>query len=644
MKNFLKKISEFSRTNSTWSILIFITALSLIASGYFFSTDQILLYNDARSHMDIARRVTDSLTPGLMQFGSVWLPLYHMLMLPFVQSDFLWKSGLAGTIVSSAAYIAACYFIFKTLNLTTKSALVSIFGFLLFALNPNLLYLQSVPLDEVLAVSTAIASIYYVLKWSKTDYVPDLVVGAFFALLGSLSRYEVWFLVFAEIVFVFVASLNGQNLKEKLRKAEGFVILFGFLAFSGIGLWFLYNLLGWSDPLYFLNDPSAHLAQQGKFEENGLLPTKHNLPFSALVLLSNIAENVGGVLTAVTVFGLGFLLISKNQIKEKVFYLLTLAPLGFLLLSLFFGITVLFTKFFPAPGTSDKVFNVRYGIIALIPAVIISATFLATLLRNSKTKFISYILMAVLVIGDILFFVKTGTPATIQDGQSGISGFGQAYEVQMSQIVKDNCKDGLTLISAGQDEIIMFESGFPMKQFIYEGSGKYWDNALVNPQENAICIVVQKNGIVENAIDAKNSSWRDSYKELFNANNSTFIYKLKSAGDSSRGIEIPKIFESSQITQVQEDSGMPVFTVVNGLEKDQMFWVTVQKGDSLSRLYRRAVESYSREKGIEISSQEKLFMENYLVLNLPKFSLRTGDKLRISGRELTLALEEAKRN
>ena len=42
---------------------------------YYFQHNDLLLYGDAVAHINIARRVFDSQTPGLLQLGTVWLPL-----------------------------------------------------------------------------------------------------------------------------------------------------------------------------------------------------------------------------------------------------------------------------------------------------------------------------------------------------------------------------------------------------------------------------------------------------------------------------------------------------------------------------------------------------------------------------------------
>ena len=55
-----------------------------LASLWSWRHGALLNYGDAVAHLHIARRVFDSHRPGLSQLGSVWLPLPHLLMIPFV--------------------------------------------------------------------------------------------------------------------------------------------------------------------------------------------------------------------------------------------------------------------------------------------------------------------------------------------------------------------------------------------------------------------------------------------------------------------------------------------------------------------------------------------------------------------------------
>ena len=73
-------------------------AVSGAALAFCAARGYCLYYGDATAHVNIARRLIDSRTPGWDQIGTVWLPLPHLLMLPLVRTDRLWQSGLAGAI------------------------------------------------------------------------------------------------------------------------------------------------------------------------------------------------------------------------------------------------------------------------------------------------------------------------------------------------------------------------------------------------------------------------------------------------------------------------------------------------------------------------------------------------------------------
>ena len=58
------------------ALLAWLTAcVSILSFLFYLRRGEILLYGDAVAHINIARRVFDSRTPGLLQLGTVWLPL-----------------------------------------------------------------------------------------------------------------------------------------------------------------------------------------------------------------------------------------------------------------------------------------------------------------------------------------------------------------------------------------------------------------------------------------------------------------------------------------------------------------------------------------------------------------------------------------
>src|SRR5574340_202646 len=101
--------------NSRLALPAVTLALALVSAGalwFFYGRGEILYYGDAEAHLNIARRVLDSRTPGYDQIGTVWLPLPHWLMLPLVRDARLWQSGLAGSIPAAACFVLAGVFLF----------------------------------------------------------------------------------------------------------------------------------------------------------------------------------------------------------------------------------------------------------------------------------------------------------------------------------------------------------------------------------------------------------------------------------------------------------------------------------------------------------------------------------------------------
>ena len=75
------KMSRATSSGTWWDTLLAVVVLALLSAGavrFVYQHGYILYYGDAAAHLNIARRVADSRTPGLDQLGTVWLPLPKM--------------------------------------------------------------------------------------------------------------------------------------------------------------------------------------------------------------------------------------------------------------------------------------------------------------------------------------------------------------------------------------------------------------------------------------------------------------------------------------------------------------------------------------------------------------------------------------
>jgi hypothetical protein len=148
----------------SWAVLLFATAASAVAVVWSWNHGAMLNYGDAVAHLHIARRVLDSRTPGFTQLGSVWLPLPHILLIPFVQNYQWWATGLAGVIPSALAYLASCAGIYRLARHWLSPAAAAL-ALVFFALNPNLLYLQTTAMTEPLFLCEFIWIVALLVEW-----------------------------------------------------------------------------------------------------------------------------------------------------------------------------------------------------------------------------------------------------------------------------------------------------------------------------------------------------------------------------------------------------------------------------------------------------------------------------------------------
>ena len=212
-----------------------------------------LYYGDAEAHLNIARRIIDSRTPGYGQIGTVWLPLLHLFLLPLVARDELWRSGLAGAIPPAICFVLGVTFLFAAVRRVFQSSAAGGVAAALYALNPNALYLASTPMTEAVFFATLAALLYFTVRFRETQSIGNVVGAGIAAFASTLTRYEGWFLIpFVTAYFLFTG-------RRRFRSP----FVFGAIASLGPLLWLAYNGWVFNNALEFYNGPSSPKAIQG---------------------------------------------------------------------------------------------------------------------------------------------------------------------------------------------------------------------------------------------------------------------------------------------------------------------------------------------------------------------------------------------
>lgn len=472
----LVKVQNWFEEHALSLVVFVLTVISGLVFIYYYLNGLGLAYNDARSHLDIGRRVVEGLKPGLAQIGSVWLPLNHILMIPTVWSDFMWHSGLSGALISMISFVLTGVIVYLFLKKLGVGLLGRFFGVLVFAANLNILYLQSTAMTELLLIATMTAGAYYLMLWAKKDTVLDLIKAAFWIMMSTTVRYDGWFLL------LFSAGLVALTVffKKGYKTTEGMLVLFLTLGGFGIALWFLWNLVIFKDPLYFIFGPFAAHTQQEQLSAAGNLATKGNLLLSIKVYLYALIYNSYAYTAIVGFFGAIALWVNKKIKGEiRVASVALTTPLLFNVIALFLGFSVLFIQ-----GIAGNTwFNVRYGIM-LAPSIAIFSGYLV-----DKVKDLRWIIIG-LYLFTTFFAFTSGDAVTIDDARVGSS---QKNVTEVSGWLKANTsnREGFVLISAASHDAIIFSSGLPMKKFIHEGTGLYWESATTAPDKWARWIVLR---------------------------------------------------------------------------------------------------------------------------------------------------------
>lgn len=506
--NFITRAKVFADKVKLERIVILLSIImAIIATYYSYQNGYIIAYGDAESHLNISKRVVDSLTPGFAQLGGIWLPLPHLLMMPFVYIDVLWRTGLAGSIVSGLAFVVSAFYLFKSAKLITGNKWAGFVAALVFITNPNILYLQSTPMTELVLIVFFILSGYHFIRFIKdTSNNMALIAAAFFAFCAALSRYDGWFLGLIEgliVIFLFIpwkkiprrfSEIKSTFDKDRWHKLQGKAILFGVVASFGIFIWIGWGQLILGDPLYFTHSEYSAKSQQQSWLARGELPAYGNVLTSFWYYFITSMSNVGVLVFALALVGL-YLYLSNKQHKNRFYILLIfLVPFIFNVVTLYLGQSVIFIPHITPVDFEWRLFNVRYGVMMVPFAAVCVGYLLYRLKWAGKT-----VVIALLVAQLGLYVVGYSRVISLSDGTVGLSS-ASAKIPDAQYWITDNYDGGLVLVDDFARTLSIVRSSIPMDKVIYVGNKPYWPESLKEPEKHATWILMQENDQLWNAI------------------------------------------------------------------------------------------------------------------------------------------------
>jgi len=489
--------------------------LGVLSFAYCARHNLLLLYGDAVSHLHIARRIFDSLNPGFRQLGSVWLPLPHLLMVPFVMRMEWWQSGLAGAIPSIGCYIFGCVGIYRLTRMWLSAGPAAV-AVIFYGLNPGLLYMQTTAMTEPLFLAEMIWSTLLIAEFCRVirpeslnpeddERASRLLIGAGLVLLAAVfTRYDGWIFASSAWLAAAVAMFRGRSWRSRVGGA--FVLFTVMLAVAPL-LWMAYNAKQFGDPLDFLRGPYSAKVIEERTTPPGAWhhPGWHSMRVAALYFLK--AAELGATplrfantLLLLTIAGTVAAIV-RWWSGSLAALLLLWVPLPFYAYSVAYGSVPIFIPLW----WPHSWYNTRYGMemlpaFALFSAMLIS--WVQELARKSAPRVAHWILPAVfLAVGINSVVLARATPLVLQEAIANSRTripFEQAIARTLSPLSVR--APGPILMYTSEHIGALQRAGIPLKSTINEGDYYQWSNALRDPAAMAPLVVAIDGDAVANAV------------------------------------------------------------------------------------------------------------------------------------------------
>jgi len=437
---------------------VLLAAWSSAAIWFFHRQGALFGYGDAEAHLNMARRVLDSQTPGYDMIGRIWLPLPHLLMMPLARVDSLWHNGLAGAIPSGACFVAAGLFLFGAARriFPPEAAAASL---ALFATNPNVLYLQSTAMTEAVFAACLLALLYFTVRFRQTQGWPSVVGAGIAACLGALTRYEGWFVIpFVALYFLVAAR------KRRLRIAAA---LFFVLAVLGPLWWLAHNWWLTGDVLDFYRGSNSALSIQGSVH----YPGRGNWR-EAWVYYRTAAQLCAGP----GLFWAGAAGVAAALMKHAFWPLILLALPGcFYVWSVHSAAVPIFVPTL-WPNTF---YNTRYG-LAVLPLLALSSGALVALIPERARKAASLVLIAG-ALASWAILPRAERWVTWREAEVNSEGRRQWVHEAAEYLQAKYVHGSGVITSFGDMTAIFRQMGLPLRETFTADNGLPWTASVKRP-------------------------------------------------------------------------------------------------------------------------------------------------------------------
>lgn len=500
---------EAELSQQTLTVGLLAALASVLAFAYCYSHRMLLLYGDAVAHLGIARRFTDSLHPGVVQLGSVWLPFPHLLMAPLAMRLSWWQNGIAGALPSMVAYILSVMALYR-LSRFWLPPLASVIVVLFYGLNPGLLYMQTTAMGEPVYLCEMLASLLFVatalraLEAQESRHAARSIYWLTLALIAAVfTRYDGWIL--ATLAWVFVACAVVRARAWRSSAGAAFATMTALVGASPL-VWFWWNAHEFGDWLSFMRGPYSARAIALRTTPAGAHPYPgwHNLLIAGLYYLK--AATLGmtpNLLTWLLLFAAlvgTFAALRWFRATGLVSVLVLLwMPAAFYAWSVAYSWVPIFLPVWPP----HSYYNTRYG-MEMLPAFAFLLGFLFAAItlwvERRRPKLAPLVAMTAIC----LAILNTGielhrTPLVLAEAEANARTrvpFEAAFARGLDQLPQYGEILAYTSAHIGAYQ----QAGIPLRRTINEGDGMLWLRALAAPAQAAPFVIAEDGDPVAAAI------------------------------------------------------------------------------------------------------------------------------------------------
>lgn len=461
--------------------------ISIAAFFYYLRHDDLLLYGDAVAHINIARRVIDSRTPGLLQLGTVWLPLPHLLMAPFLVFKWMWRTGIGGSIPSMLAYVFSVTGTFRLMKTVLPSSkghagagFAPWFAAAIFALNPNVIYLQTTAMTEPVYLAFFIWTLAFVCIGIRACFAADekaatspLMKAGLCVAGACLTRYDGWFLAFVVTAVLFFLSRlsNFAHLRPGVKRMA-------LLAAAGPALWLAYNAAVYGNPLEFANGAYSAKAieQRSILAGSPVHPGTQSLPVAFQYFFKSAELNMAAGKWQIfwvcsLLLGTAIVLLFQRKLWPLLFVWI---PAPFYMLSIAHSSVPLFVP----DWWPFSLYNVRYG-IEMLPAFAaftgIAAYGLIRFVSSTRPRLVLAIVFLSLVSAS---YVQVWRKGPVSFEEAAVNSRSRiALETAVAARLELLPSNSTFLMYSGDHVGALQQAGISLSRVINEGNRRPWKGA-----------------------------------------------------------------------------------------------------------------------------------------------------------------------